>query len=199
MAWSIDLDPRAKRELNGLDPQIARRISRFLFERLAHHENPRSIGEALKGSDLGDLWKYRVGDYASSPALKTSSSGYWSSVSATARSLSFTLSHFQWTEVATVGNTVFAEHSHDPNRFSPHSSQLRRRGRRLPHGRGRLSRRRAHFRYARSVDQAMEPGDFRRTPGCFYRRASDLFLPVFGGWAGWASRISGSPRPMKTP
>ena len=63
MAWSIDLDPRAKRELNGLDPQIARRISRFLFERLAHHENPRSIGEALKGSDLGDLWKYRVGDY----------------------------------------------------------------------------------------------------------------------------------------
>jgi mRNA interferase RelE/StbE len=26
-------------------------------------ENPRSIGEALKGTRLGDLWKYRVGDY----------------------------------------------------------------------------------------------------------------------------------------
>jgi mRNA interferase RelE/StbE len=25
-------------------------------------ENPRSIGEALKGSELGDLRKYRVGD-----------------------------------------------------------------------------------------------------------------------------------------
>jgi mRNA interferase RelE/StbE len=25
--------------------------------------NPRSIGEALKGSKLGAFWKYRVGDY----------------------------------------------------------------------------------------------------------------------------------------
>ena len=63
MAWSIDLDPRAKRELKQLDPQVARRINRFLFERIAPLENPRSIGEALKGTELGDLWKYRVGDY----------------------------------------------------------------------------------------------------------------------------------------
>jgi mRNA interferase RelE/StbE len=26
-------------------------------------EDPRSIGEALKGSRLGVFWKYRVGDY----------------------------------------------------------------------------------------------------------------------------------------
>ena len=26
-------------------------------------DNPRSIGEALKGSTLGEFWKYRVGDY----------------------------------------------------------------------------------------------------------------------------------------
>jgi mRNA interferase RelE/StbE len=32
-------------------------------ERVAVLENPRSIGEALKGSELGDYWKYRVGDY----------------------------------------------------------------------------------------------------------------------------------------
>jgi mRNA interferase RelE/StbE len=63
MAWSIDFDPRAERELDAFDRQIARRINRFLFERLAHLENPRSIGEALKGTELGDLWKYRVGDY----------------------------------------------------------------------------------------------------------------------------------------
>jgi mRNA interferase RelE/StbE len=63
MAWSIDLDPRAKKELNRLDPQIARRLTVFLYERLAPLENPRSIGEALKGSELGELWKYRVGDY----------------------------------------------------------------------------------------------------------------------------------------
>jgi len=32
-------------------------------DRLLDLENPRSIGEALRGSRLGDLWKYRVGDY----------------------------------------------------------------------------------------------------------------------------------------
>jgi mRNA interferase RelE/StbE len=63
MAWSIDLDPRAKHELNRLGPQVARRINRFLNERVASLENPRSIGEALKGTELGELWKYRVGDY----------------------------------------------------------------------------------------------------------------------------------------
>jgi mRNA interferase RelE/StbE len=63
MARSIDFDPRAKRELSHLDPQVARRIDRFLFERIVPLENPRSIGEALKGTELGDLWKYRVSDY----------------------------------------------------------------------------------------------------------------------------------------
>ena len=63
MAWSIDFDPRAKRELSNLDPQVAHRINRFLFERIAPLENPRSIGEALKGTELADFWKYRVGDY----------------------------------------------------------------------------------------------------------------------------------------
>src|SRR2546425_11718727 len=30
---------------------------------LAPLENPRSIGQALRGSELGEFWKYRVGDY----------------------------------------------------------------------------------------------------------------------------------------
>ena len=63
MAWTIELDPRAIRELDHLDPQVARRINSFLFERIARLENPRSIGEALKGTEFGDLWKYRAGDY----------------------------------------------------------------------------------------------------------------------------------------
>jgi len=63
MAWSIELGPRAQRQLKQLDCQVARRLSRFLFDRVALLENPRSIGEALKGTELGDLWKYRVGDY----------------------------------------------------------------------------------------------------------------------------------------
>jgi mRNA interferase RelE/StbE len=63
MAWKIEFDPAAERELGKLDPQIARRILKFLFERVAALDDPRSIGEALKGSRLGEFWKYRLGDY----------------------------------------------------------------------------------------------------------------------------------------
>lgn len=63
MAWKVELAPAAERELDKLDPQTARRILAFLHERLAVLDNPRSIGEALKGSRLGLFWKYRVGDY----------------------------------------------------------------------------------------------------------------------------------------
>ena len=63
MAWKVEFDPAAERELDKLDPQVARRILTFLHERVAVLENPRAIGEALKGSKLGEFWKYRVGDY----------------------------------------------------------------------------------------------------------------------------------------
>lgn len=63
MAWSIKFDRKAEQDLDKLDPQVARRINRFLFECDAQLEDPRSIGEALKGTELGYLWKYRVGDY----------------------------------------------------------------------------------------------------------------------------------------
>jgi mRNA interferase RelE/StbE len=60
--WTIDFDPRAQRELDALDKPIARRISKFLYERVAVLENPRQIGQRLQGT-LSDYWKYRVGDY----------------------------------------------------------------------------------------------------------------------------------------
>jgi len=63
MVWKIDLDPAAERELDKLDPPVAKRILRFLYDRVAILDDPRSIGDALKGSRLGSLWKYRVGDY----------------------------------------------------------------------------------------------------------------------------------------
>jgi mRNA interferase RelE/StbE len=62
MAWTIELERQAERELDALDPQTARRILKFLHERVAQLEDVRSIGEALKGSKLGEFWKYRVGD-----------------------------------------------------------------------------------------------------------------------------------------
>lgn len=63
MAWKIEFDPGAERELSKLDPPIARRLLGFLRDRLAPLDDPRSMGEALKGSKLGAFWKYRVGDY----------------------------------------------------------------------------------------------------------------------------------------
>ena len=63
MVWKIEFDPAAAKELNKLDPVTAKRILRFLHERVARLEDPRSIGEALKGASLGSFWKYRVGDY----------------------------------------------------------------------------------------------------------------------------------------
>lgn len=63
MAWTIEFDPAAVRELDKLDPQISQRVLKFLHDRLAVLDDPRSIGEALKGSKLGEFWKYRVGDY----------------------------------------------------------------------------------------------------------------------------------------
>lgn len=63
MAWKIEFDPAAERELGKLDPPVARRILAFLHGRLAPLDDPRRLGEALKGSRLGEFWKYRVGDY----------------------------------------------------------------------------------------------------------------------------------------
>jgi mRNA interferase RelE/StbE len=63
MAWKVELDPAAERELGKIDQQTARRILAFLYGRVAQLNDPRSIGEALKGSKLGAFWKYRVGDY----------------------------------------------------------------------------------------------------------------------------------------
>ena len=62
MVWEIEFDDAAKKELAKLDPQAARRVIQFLRTRLQSLKNPRSIGQALKGSELGDFWKYRLGD-----------------------------------------------------------------------------------------------------------------------------------------
>ena len=66
MAWEIKFLPGALKEFQKLakrDLGAARRIDAFLIKRLAALDNPRMAGQALKGKELGDLWKYRVGDY----------------------------------------------------------------------------------------------------------------------------------------
>ena len=63
MVWRIEFDPRAVKELAKLDQPIQRRIVKVLKDRIACLDDPRSIGEALRGEELGRFWKYRIGSY----------------------------------------------------------------------------------------------------------------------------------------
>lgn len=63
MAWQIEFDPDALKELKKLDRSVQLRLVAFLRDRLAPLDDPRSIGEALSGARLGSYWKYRVGDW----------------------------------------------------------------------------------------------------------------------------------------
>lgn len=63
LTWTIKIEAVAARNIKSLDRPIQKRIAAFLRDRLAPLDNPRAIGEALHGADLGEFWKYRVGDY----------------------------------------------------------------------------------------------------------------------------------------
>jgi mRNA interferase RelE/StbE len=63
LAWRIRFSDTAEKQLSKLDRKVAKRIYDFLRNRIAKLDDPRSLGEALKGSKLGEFWRYRVGDY----------------------------------------------------------------------------------------------------------------------------------------
>ena len=63
MVWKIEFDPTAVDELARLDRPVQKRILKALRERISPLADPRSIGEALRGNQLGSFWKYRIGDY----------------------------------------------------------------------------------------------------------------------------------------
>ena len=63
MAWQIEFDPDALKDLRKLDQPIQIRLVGFLRTRVSSLTNPRDLGEALSGQRLGSYWKYRVGDW----------------------------------------------------------------------------------------------------------------------------------------
>jgi mRNA interferase RelE/StbE len=63
LAYEIEFDPDALKDLEKLDKPVQRRLVEFLKDRVAVLDDPRSIGEALSGAKLGNYWKYRVGDW----------------------------------------------------------------------------------------------------------------------------------------
>ena len=62
MAWQIEFAGAASKQLAKLDQTEARRIVRFLRERIEPADNPRLLGKALK-DQVSSLWRYRVGNY----------------------------------------------------------------------------------------------------------------------------------------
>jgi mRNA interferase RelE/StbE len=62
LAWTIEFERDAIRQLNRLEKPVRRRIIQFLEVRVAGSGNPRQFGKPMKG-DMADFWAYRVGDY----------------------------------------------------------------------------------------------------------------------------------------
>ena len=63
MIWTIEYHTLVQKEMRKINPETRQRIRSFLHERLAALDDPRQTGAALQGSELGNFWRYRVGDY----------------------------------------------------------------------------------------------------------------------------------------
>lgn len=63
LVWCIEFSDTARKQLKKLDKPIANKIVKWLDERILSGVNPRLWGKQLKGTMLGDMWRYRVGDY----------------------------------------------------------------------------------------------------------------------------------------
>mgnify|MGYP001810113284 CR=1 FL=1 len=50
LAWRIEFEEGARRDLAKLDKSVAKRVVSFLRERLAILDNPRSIGSTVRNS-----------------------------------------------------------------------------------------------------------------------------------------------------
>lgn len=60
MAYRVELTPEAVRDLRKLDRPEAIRIQRYLRERVAALDDPRTLGGPLVGVPY---WRYRVGNH----------------------------------------------------------------------------------------------------------------------------------------
>jgi mRNA interferase RelE/StbE len=62
LAWSIEYDRGALKDLKKLDRAIQREILDYMDSRVATADDPRRFGKPLRASKFG-LWRYRVRDY----------------------------------------------------------------------------------------------------------------------------------------
>jgi mRNA interferase RelE/StbE len=62
LAWIIKYTESSSKQLKKLDKQTALRVLDYMDERVAVLDDPRSLGNSLKGPKIGEYWRYRVGD-----------------------------------------------------------------------------------------------------------------------------------------
>jgi mRNA interferase RelE/StbE len=62
LAWTIEFQKDAQRQLRKLDRQWQKRIVDYLAHEIAPLDDPTVHGHSLVGP-LRGLWRYRVGDY----------------------------------------------------------------------------------------------------------------------------------------
>jgi mRNA interferase RelE/StbE len=62
LAWTIEYDEAAVRDLKKLDHPVQREILDFMEKRIGRADDPRSFGKPLRHSKFG-LWRYRLRDY----------------------------------------------------------------------------------------------------------------------------------------
>lgn len=63
LSWKIEFTPESAKRLSRLGKEAEKRILKFMRERVSKLEDPRSMGEPLKGSRFAGLWRYRAGNY----------------------------------------------------------------------------------------------------------------------------------------
>ena len=61
--WRIEPAKSVQRGSRRLAHRIAKRVTAFMYERIAGSGNPRDNGWPLAGPKLGVFWKYRPGDW----------------------------------------------------------------------------------------------------------------------------------------
>ena len=62
MAWTVNWDSRAVKEMKKIDHSNRKKIVDYLKHKISTDEDPRRFGKAL-AADKSGLWRYRVGDY----------------------------------------------------------------------------------------------------------------------------------------
>lgn len=62
MAWKIKFSEFSLKQIKKLDKAIAKKIIRYLKDRVISQRDPRTFGKPLL-HDKSGLWRYRVDDY----------------------------------------------------------------------------------------------------------------------------------------